>query len=129
MGQLNAETILKADDSGKPEKVDVPEWGGFVYVRVMSGVERDRWELLITKGMDKASTANIRASLASFVCCDESGKRLFTDNQASNLGIKSSVALDRIFEVAQRVNCLKDEDIKELEGNLHAVPSGNSGSS
>ncbi len=127
MEQLNAESILKADDTGKPERVDVPEWGGYVHVRVMSGVERDRWEHTASKGMAKVSLLNLRASLVAYTACDESGKRLFTDNQASNLGIKSAVALDRVFDVAQRVNCLTENDIKEIEGNLHAVPSGNSG--
>ncbi len=55
--------------------------------------------------------------LVAMCACDETGKRIFTDNQAANLGNKSAVALNRVFEVAQRINRLTDDDIKELEGN------------
>lgn len=129
MSQLTAEQILKSDDAPSPERVDVPEWGGHIYIRVMSGVERDRWEMAASNGMKNPGTLNLRASLVAYTACDESGKRVFTDNQAANLGIKSAVALDRAFDVAQRVNCLNDEEIKELEGNSNAAPSGNSGTS
>jgi len=114
---LTAEKILKSQDIHEPEKVDVPEWGDHVYVRVMNGIERDRFELMVSKGMDKPSTANIRAALCVMTICDQSGKRLFTDNQAAHLGAKNSVALDRIFDVAQKINKLKQEDMDELEKN------------
>jgi len=114
---LTAEQILKADDSSQREKVDVPEWGGHVYVRVLSGAERDRFELIVQDGVANKATANIRASLCVRAICDAEGKRIFTDNQAANLATKSSVALDRVFEVAQRLNKLKDEDIEDLQKN------------
>jgi len=40
---LNKEQILRADDL-KTEEVDVPEWGGSVRVRVLTGTERDAFE-------------------------------------------------------------------------------------
>lgn len=114
---LSAEAILKADDIGERVKVDVPEWDGFVYIRVMSGVDRDRWELRVEKGVDSPSTANIRASLCAVTMCDENGKRLFTDNQINALGEKSAKALDRVFTKAREVNKISDSDIEELEKN------------
>lgn len=121
---LSAEQILKADDLAELEKIKVPEWDGFVYVRKMNGLERDRWELIASKAVDKPSQANIRASLCAMTICDEKGKRLFTDNQMSALGAKSGTALDRIFAVAKDLNKLSDEDVEELEKNsLAAVPA------
>lgn len=121
---LTADQILKADDLAELKKVDVPEWGDFVYVRKMNGMERDRWELMASKAVDKPSTANIRASLCAMTICDDKGKRLFTDNQISNLGSKSAVALDRVFSVAKDLNRLSDDDLDELEKNsLTAVPA------
>lgn len=113
---LTADDILAAADSAH-EVVNVPEWGGDVCVKVMSGVDRDRWEIAATKLMDNPQNANIRASLCALTMCDESGKRLFTDQQVTALGEKSSTALDRVFNAARRVNKLTDEDIADLEKN------------
>lgn len=121
---LTAEQILKADDLAELEKVNVPEWGDFVYVRKMNGMERDRWELTASKALEKPSTANIRASLCAMTICDDKGKRLFTDNQISNLGAKSATALDRVFSASKDLNKLSDDDLDELEKNsLTAVPA------
>ena len=121
---LTAEKILKAQDLSELEKVDVPEWGDFVYVRKMNGMERDRWELMTAKAVEKPMSANIRASLCVMTICDEKGKRLFTDNNMNALGAKSASALDRIFSVSKDLNKLNDDDIEELEKNsLTAVPA------
>ena len=125
---LTADQILKADDLGDLKKVEAPEWGDFVYVRKMNGMERDRWELMSAKAVDKPSQANIRASLCAMTICDDKGKRLFTDNQIANLGSKSSIALNRIFEVSRNHNKLSDDDIEELEKNSLAVVPAASGS-
>lgn len=121
---LSAEQILKANDLAELKKVDVPEWGDFVYVRKMSGIERDRWELLVSKSVDSPMKANVRASLCAMTICDDKGNRLFTDNQINALGAKSAVALNRVFEKSQKLNRLTDDDLEELEKNsLAAVPA------
>ena len=43
MTYLSRDTILQREDI-KTEDVEVPEWGGTVRVRGMSGVERDAFE-------------------------------------------------------------------------------------
>lgn len=124
---LTAKDILGADDLSK-ERVEVPEWGGDVYIRTMTGTERDSWEESILKmnvrtvnGKSVQQTEvirkNARANLVSRVCCDESGCSLFSPDQATELGKKSSAALDRCWEVAQRLNHLSDDDIEELTKN------------
>ena len=40
---LNREAILAAEDLPR-ELVEVPEWGGAVYVRALTGAERDQFE-------------------------------------------------------------------------------------
>lgn len=114
---LSAEQIFKSDDQGQLEKVECPEWGGSVFVRVMDGTSRDRWELKTSKAIEDTNSANVRASLVCFTACDESGKRIFTDNQIAQVGKKSAIVLDRIFAVAKRLNKLDDTDIEELEKN------------
>lgn len=114
---LTADSILKTADLSNVLRVDVPEWGGHVFVKVMSGAERDTWEVSATNALSNPKNVNIRATLCAITVCDESGKRLFSDTDAAKLGEKSALALDRVFEVARRVNKLTDTDLKELEGN------------
>ncbi len=49
---LTAEQILAADDMGL-KKVTVPEWGGDVFIRVMSVGERDEYERMWIGQKDK----------------------------------------------------------------------------
>ena len=96
------------------EQVQVPEWGGPVYIREMSGAERDAWEALVF-GEEKAK--NIRATLAAVCLCDETGKRLFADEDAVKLGATSGSALQRVFDAAMRINKLRKEDVEEVAKN------------
>ena len=120
---LNAEAILASADL-PTEAVEVPEWGGTVYVRTMNGTDRDAFEASMIDTKKPAdgtkptgNLRNIRARLCVLTACDENGKRLFRDDQADALGAKSSKALDRIFEVAQRLNGLGAKDVEALQGN------------
>lgn len=109
---LGREEILAAVD--RPlVLVDVPEWGGAVYVRAISAVERDAFEL----GYAEDKT-NLRAKLAALCCCDEEGAALFDHaDDIAALGDKSGAALDRVFEAATKLNKFTGKDIDELEKN------------
>jgi hypothetical protein len=125
---INKQAILDAQDL-KTEPVDVPEWGGTVYVRTMTGAERDLFESTLMKGEGKnrkVDSANIRARLSCLCLVDESGERLFSDDEAERLGKKSADVLDRVFSVAQRLNGLSEKDVEELAKNSAAAPSGDS---
>lgn len=117
---LTREAILSSNDL-PTEPVEVPEWGGTIHVRAMSGTDRDAFEASMIDGRkggsDTAHLRNIRARLMVLTACDGKGERLFTDEDAIVLGRKSSKALDRVFAVAQRLNGLSADDVKALEGN------------
>lgn len=113
---LSAEQILAANDTGI-ESVDVPEWGGSVCIRTMTGTERDSWELYYQSEVKKRDNANVRAKLCALTICDESGKRLFTDQQVADLAKKNAKALDRVFTAATRLNKITEDEIEELEKN------------
>lgn len=115
MNRLTREQILGCEDR-KTERVDVPEWGGFVDVAVMSGVEKDGFESSMLVG-GRATLENSRAKLAAHCVVDEQGQRLFTDEDIEALGSKSGVALERVVRVAQRLNRMTDKDLEELKGN------------
>ena len=112
---LTKEQILQAQDLPR-ETVPVPEWGGDVLVRTMTGAERDSWEAE-TVQEQAVNRINLRARLCARCIVDEQGGRLFTDKDAEALGAKSAAALDRVFTVAARLNALSKADTEELEKN------------
>lgn len=113
MGFLTKEQILAADDL-KTEVVQVPEWGGEVHVRTMTGSERDSFEQSIIGDENRADLSNIRARLCALTIVGEQGVRLFDANDITKLGEKSAAALDRVFAVSQRFNGIGTADIEDL---------------
>lgn len=125
---LTRDDILRADDI-QAEIVDVPEWGGQVRVKGLSGTERDRFEQdsIDQRGKaNKLNLANIRARLLVLCLVDEQGNRLFQRSDIDLLGQKSAVALNRVFEAARRLSGLNQEDVEELAENFDDGQSDNS---
>lgn len=119
MKLLTRDAILQAEDL-PTEDIEVEEWGGAVRVRALTGAERDAFEQSIVEQRGKSTRVNmrnIRAKLVALTVVDADGKRLFSDKDAELLGKKSAAALDRVFEVAQRLSGLSPEDMEELSGN------------
>ena len=113
---LSKEAILQTDDLPR-ELVQVPEWGGDVYVSTMTGTQRDAFEQSMQGKKGKLNLDNVRARFAVLTIVDDQGKRLFTDVDVKALGEKSAAALDRVFAVAQRLNGFSDSDAREIQGN------------
>ena len=111
---LNREKIVTVKDSVS-ERVDVPEWGGHVFVRTLSGAERDTFEqdvLRLSKG--NRSIDNVRARFLILCLCDDKGATMFDRADIAILGSKSAKVLDSLFEVAQRLNGMGADDVEEL---------------
>lgn len=122
--------ILAASDRQK-EKAEVPEWGITVFITTMSGTERDAFEAEIVTLRGKKTDLNlknIRAKLLVRTMVDESGQRIFSDADAGELGKKSASVLSRLYEIAQKINGLREEDVEELGKGLPLDQSGDSGS-
>lgn len=114
---LSKEGILGSSDLPR-ELVKVPEWGGDVFVGTMTGAERDGFEAGVNADKESGDTpANVRARLAVIVVRDEAGKRIFSDADAESLGNKSCAALDRVWDVAARINRMRKEDVEAAEKN------------
>lgn len=113
---LSKEAILAVQDTAT-ELVDVPEWGGAVRVRGLTGAERDAFEgeVVQRNGRDvRTNTRNIRARMVVMSVVNEDGSRMFSYHDIEALGEKSARALDRIFAVAMRLSGLRDEDVAEM---------------
>jgi hypothetical protein len=120
MKSLSREQILDAKDI-LIEPVHVPEWGGTVYVKGLSRAERDAFETSVieTRGTTQIMhLENARAKLCAMSICDEEGNRLFTEADVKELTKKSAVALNRVFQIAQRLSGLGNQAIEELTGEI-----------
>jgi hypothetical protein len=106
---LTRDQILEANDLST-EEVEVPEWGGSVRVRTMTGADRDAFEASLVKvGSDGTRTAdltNMKAKLVALTVVNDNGFRMFEQGDVDRLATKSAAALERVFEVAQRINGL-----------------------
>lgn len=112
---LTKEQILAADDMGLLE-VQVPEWGGSVFVRVMTVGERDSyendWMVNKNKGVE-----NFRSKFLQRVLCDEAGELLFKADEIALLAKKSARATTRVWGEAMKHNALTDDDVEDLAKN------------
>ena len=126
---LTREQILAIQD-GEREEVQIPAWGGSVFVKVLSAAEKDYWEKMLQPPDGAEATNqqkldarydNLRARTAVLATCDEQGMPLFTFADAEWLGSKSGKALDKIWEVFVRLNELGKDEIEALKKN--SVPT------
>lgn len=120
MTLLTKDAILAAQDT-RTEDVEVAEWGGVVRVRTMSASERDKWESE-TYADGKVNAVDFRARFVALCLVDDAGNRMFSDAEVAQLGTKSAAALQRVFNVAQRLNALSGKDVADLEKNSVPTP-------
>lgn len=124
---LGRDDILAAPDI-HPQKVEMPEWGGCVFVRGLTARERDAFESSIVSvdknGERKVDARNVRARLVALGVCDESGQPIFTANDVAELGKKSALALERLFDTIRHLSGMTDADLAELEGNSDGQSGG-----
>jgi len=115
MALLNKMAILDAPDL-KRETVAVPEWGdgAEVIVQEMTALDRDKLrqeQLAVADGnpLNLAARVLVRCLIAP------DGSRLFVDEEAEALGRKSTAVLDRLFDVARRLNTIYGEAGEEIK--------------
>jgi hypothetical protein len=128
MTLLSKDQILGADDR-QYETVDVPEWGGQVRVRGLSGAERDDFEeksVRYVGNQRRVNARNIRARLLQLCVVDGDGLALFTQADVIKLGTKSASALERVFDTARRLSGMSEDDVKEMEEGFGDGQSANS---
>lgn len=128
----DAGVVLAMDDT-KEEIVPVPEWGFRCRVVSLTGKQRDDFELAMIEGRGKNRQLNLRNMRAKLVALsirhpENREQRIFNDQQIVALGDKNAGALQRVFEVAQKLSNLSDEDVDELTATLGEDQSAASGS-
>lgn len=115
---IGKDDILKAEDLAYQE-VDVPEWGGSVRLRSLTGEERDAFESEVysvdNNNRIVLKRDNYMAKLLAKCIVDDSGKRLFSDKEVRELGAKNAGVLKRLFAAAQDLNGMSREVQDEIE--------------
>ena len=119
---LSKAKILAAKDVKLSDPVPVPEWGGDVYIKTLSGTERDAFEEAYAEQKMKA----FRVRFLVLTLADESGERLFGEGDIAALSDKSSIVINRLFEKAWSHNAFTNEAVEALGNDSPTAPSGSS---
>ena len=111
--------------------------GDIVYVRQMTGRERDQFEASLLKKKTNAkgestyeqNTEDFRAKLAVLTLCDEKGNSLLQPGDYSVLSQNMSAKrLEKIIIAAQKLNAITEVDKENLTKNSEADQDDNSSS-
>lgn len=117
--ELGKDAIFRARDL-QVEQVEVPEWGGHVFVRGMTAGQRDRLEasMIDKKGQPApARLSEFRTRMVITCVVDSKGVPLFTVDDLPALQAKSMLAVRRIVDVARRLSGMTEDDESEIVGN------------
>lgn len=119
---LGKDDILSANDI-YIEEVSVPQWGGSVYVKTLTGAERDHLESQLIEFSPsgqarKMKTDRLRTLLAVLGICDKEGKPVFTMKDIPQLEKKSAAALDIVVAKIQSLAGMSPADIESLVTDL-----------
>jgi hypothetical protein len=125
---LTRDQILESSDL-KTVTVEVPEWGGSVLVRSMTGADRDAFEQTLTKtdgkGVRVSDVSNLREKLTAMTVVDDAGNRLFSESDVQALAKKSAAALTRVADAAQVLNGMtaaaEDSAVKNSDADLNGA--------
>ena len=127
---LTKEQILSS--SPRLKEVEVPEWGGSVFIRPVTLEEQGKLADLGAKHEKSSAAIRIRhctLSLLQWTVCDEEGKPLFTADDLAGLMTKSSAsAFLRLQDAVLRFSGLTEESRREQGKNLLIEQTGEQGS-
>jgi hypothetical protein len=137
MGQLLGKAELLQKEKLQIEKVEFDN-GDYVYVRQMTGHERDMFEQsMLRKNRDgKGNVTSVetimddfRSKLAAITLCDEEGKSLLDAIDYKVLSNSMSAKrLEKIINVSQKLNAITEEDKEEIVKNSKPEVEDNSNS-
>jgi hypothetical protein len=105
---------------------EVKEWECTVYIRRISGAEREQCVEASQQAREsgKENGMAFQYKLLSISICDESGAPLFTEDEIKNK--LDSDVMDGLFDATSKLNGFGKSE--ELEKNSGTAPSGGSGS-
>lgn len=115
---LTREQILAARKDRKPTRLEVPEWGGEVYIRVLSMQDQMAW------GDVDAKELPLRVLIAALV--DEAGVAIFQEGDEEELAKEDFPVITRVFAEAARLNGLSTKELDEAMASFDRAPDESS---
>lgn len=119
MNVLSKLDVLKKHEL-KKQLVEVPEWGGSLWVQEMTGESRAEYDVWLSS---RPGIGGLRFRIVIATVVDESGKPLFTDLDIPDLMTKSAAAIERLAEVGAALSGLGPKRLEEKVKNSEAEPS------
>ncbi len=114
---LTREQILNAVDC-ELTKVEVPEWGGEIYIKSLSGAESEQLKEA-TENSDLTDAEKMAVTLAISIV-DENGHPLFTRDDMVELSKKSFRVLVRLIDKFNEVNGFT-QSVEDTAKNLETI--------
>lgn len=102
--------LLGAKDI-RTKSIEVPEWGGTYYVRVINGKAREAFEEALAA---EQRMKNFRMKFLILTLCDKDGDAILTDADIDALGERSSVVINRVFDAAWSINGFTKEAVDAM---------------
>ena len=112
---LTREQILARSRERKLHRLEVPEWEGEVYVRVMSAAE----QMALSRDV-KPEELPVRLLLATIVT--EDGERVFRDDDFDALAGEDFPVILRVFSFAAKLNGLSNKELEEAMEHFGVTP-------
>jgi len=111
---LTAGDILAAKDF-KTKEIEVPAWGGSVFIRTFSGKDADIIEEASLEIKRGGSVKGLRSLFLILSVCDKEGNLLFDSSQAEAIEEKNGDALTLLMNEIMSLNFITEEEIDKLE--------------
>jgi hypothetical protein len=99
---LTADAIRAARDF-KIEALEVPAWGGTVFVRSLTLRDARVFQEVSAAAVSGTFNATDMVKIVAVSLCDEGGARLFTDAEIEDLAAKDLDAIRLVFDKAVQV--------------------------
>ena len=99
---LDKNSILAADDL-PVQSVEVPEWGGAVNICTLGALDMAAFQASI-RDADGKIVDHVMPRFLVATIVDENRSRIFSDEDFEALAKKNPVVLNRLFDVAQKLN-------------------------
>lgn len=113
------EAIAAADDR-KREAFDAePYWpgAGTIYVSEMRGLDRDSYEMGAKEVLDAKGPIRAFLLVRCIETLDGTYKRIFSNSEVDLLGDKNGIVLDKLYDIASRLNQLSQSDEETVKKN------------
>jgi len=119
MGFLSKHDIIEVKDTYY-EKIQVPEWGGEVYIYMLTAGERLNFENMVSRsklGSNNTFDASVILNLIALCLRDEAGDILFSGDEVKELGKKNGKVIKKLAEKCMQINALGDDTLLEAKKN------------